>query len=76
MLNGIGVGPLIVRLLNLDTRSEVHSSSAIDEKQTNVGQSRAWFYYNSHIKKLSFKLVEKVPSNTCTVVLEMGRKYA
>ena len=72
MLNGIGVGPLIMRLLNLDTRSEVHNSSAIDEKQTNVGQTRAWFYYNSHIKKLLFKLVEKVPSKTCTVVLDNG----
>ena len=57
MTSGIGIGPLMLRLLNLDTQSEVQISKIMEEKQTNVGETFSWFYYYYYLEKALPKLV-------------------
>ena len=51
--SGIGVGPLMVILLNLDqhTESEVYISTLLEEKGLNVGNELARAYYFNHLRQ-------------------------
>jgi hypothetical protein len=50
ILGGIGVGPLIIHLLNLNTESDVDVSRMLEEKQMYPGYTLAWSYYFNHLK--------------------------
>ena len=50
VLGGIGVGPLVIRLLNLNANSEVDVSRILEEKQMYPGYTLAWSYYFNHLK--------------------------
>ena len=51
ILSGIGVGPLMMRLLNLNAQSDVHISTILEEKETYVANGLAWTYYFSYLDK-------------------------
>ena len=63
IFSGIGVGPLIMRLLNLNTESEVYISTILEEKGTYVANGLAWSYYFNYLEQelLTFKDVVKSP---------------
>ena len=50
ILGGIGVGPLVTHLLNLNTQSEVNVSRILEERQMYPGYTLAWSYYFNHLK--------------------------
>ena len=50
LFSGIGFGPLVQRFLNLDTQSEVHISTVLEEKGTTVANILAWSYYVRDLK--------------------------
>ena len=49
IFSGIGVGPLIMHLLNLNSQSEVHISTILEEKGIYIGL--AWSYYFNYLKQ-------------------------
>ena len=49
IFSGIGVGPLIMHLLNLNSQSEVHISTVLEEKGIYIGL--AWSYYFNYLKQ-------------------------
>jgi hypothetical protein len=75
IFSGIGVGPLVMHLLSLNTQSEVHISTILEEKQIYVANGLAWSYYFNYLKEALPKLNEKVPNNSCnTVKLKDGQQ--
>jgi hypothetical protein len=71
IFSGIGVGPLVMHLLSLNTQSEVHISTILEEKQTNVANGLAWSYYFNYLEIALPKFNEKIPkdpNNSCNVV--------
>ena len=51
IFSGIGVGPLIMHLLNLNTQSEVHISTILEDKGMNVANGLAWSYYFNYLRQ-------------------------
>ncbi|XP_028407323.1 stimulator of interferon genes protein-like [Dendronephthya gigantea] len=51
IFSGVGVGPLIMHLLNLNTQSEVHISTILEDKEMNIANGLAWSYYFSHLRQ-------------------------
>ena len=51
ILGGIGVGPLVVHLLNLNAQSEVDVSRLLEEQRKYPGYAIAWHYYFHYLKK-------------------------
>ncbi|CAB4018801.1 Stimulator of interferon genes [Paramuricea clavata] len=49
ILGGIGVGPLLIHLLNLNTNSEVDVSIILEEMEMYPGYTLAWSYYFNHL---------------------------
>ncbi|CAB4029300.1 stimulator of interferon genes [Paramuricea clavata] len=68
IFSGIGVGPLIMHLLNLNTQSEVHISTILEEKQIYVANGLAWSYYFNYLDKALPKFNEKLANNSCNTV--------
>ncbi len=57
ILSGIGVGPLVMHLLNFNSQSEVHISTILEEKETYV----AWSYYFNYLDHALPKFQEVFP---------------
>ena len=72
-LNGISVGPLIIRLLNLNTQSEVQISMITEEKGINVGNSFAWYYYYNQLRSTLQKFHEAVRSEPNKMELSLDK---
>ena len=51
ILGGIGVGPLVTHLLNLNTQSEVDVSRLLEEKRLYPAYTIAWNYHFQYLKK-------------------------
>ena len=51
IFSGIGVGPLIMHLLNLNTASEVYISTILEEKGVYVANGLAWSYYFNYLEQ-------------------------
>ena len=51
IFSGIGVGPLVMLLLNLNAQCEVHISTILEDKGTCVANVLAWSYYFNHLEK-------------------------
>ena len=51
ILGGIGVGPLVMHLLNLNAQSEVDVSRLVEERRLYPAYTIAWNYYFQHLKK-------------------------
>ena len=49
VLGGIGIGPLVIRLLNLNTNSKVEVSRILEEKEMYPGHTLAWSYFFNHL---------------------------
>ena len=62
IFSGIGVGPLIMHLLNLNTQSEVHISTILEEKGMYVAYGLAWSYYFNYLKEALPKFKETTSS--------------
>ena len=60
IFSGIGVGPLIMHLLNLNTESAVYISTILEEKGVYVANGLAWSYYFNYLKKALPKFEEAV----------------
>ena len=60
--SGIGVGPLIMHLLNLNTESEVYISTILEEKGTYVANGLAWSYYFNYLEQALPKFKDAVRS--------------
>ncbi len=58
IFSGIGVGPLIMHLLNLNTQSEVHISTILEEKGLYVAHGLAYSYYLNYLKEALPKFKE------------------
>ena len=58
IFSGIGVGPLIMHLLNLNTQSEVHISTILEEKAIDIANGLAWSYYFNYLKQALPKFKE------------------
>ena len=68
VFSGIGFGPLVQRLLKLDTQSEVHISTILEEKGNTVANVLAWSYYIRELKIVLPKIqhaIEKSRWNNC-----------
>ena len=50
IVGGIGVGPLVIHLLNLNVQSEVDVSRILEEREMYPGYTLAWSYYFNHLK--------------------------
>jgi hypothetical protein len=50
ILGGIGVGPLVIYLLNLNSTTEVHVSRVLEKVEMSPGYTLAWSYYFSYLK--------------------------
>ncbi len=51
ILGGIGVNPLVIHLLNLNTQSEVDVSRLLEEKGLYPANTIAWYYYFQYLNK-------------------------
>ncbi|CAB4025137.1 stimulator of interferon genes -like [Paramuricea clavata] len=58
--SGIGVGPLIMHLLSLNTKSEVHISTILEEKGMFVANGLAWSYYFNYLQQALPKFNETI----------------
>ena len=58
IFSGIGVGPLIMHLLNLNTQSKVHISTVLEKKGMFVANGLAWSYYFNYLKQALPKFKE------------------
>ena len=56
VFSGIGFGPLVQRLLKLDTQSEVHIFTILEKKGTSVSNILAWSYYLNDLKIILQKI--------------------
>ena len=63
IFSGIGVGPLIMHLLNLNTQSEVHISTVLEEKGMYIANGLAWSYYFNYLKQALPKFKETTRQN-------------
>ena len=63
IFSGIGVGPLIMHLLNLNTQSEVHISTILEEKGMYIANGLAWSYYFNYLKQALPKFKETAHQN-------------
>jgi hypothetical protein len=70
VFSGIGVGPLVMHLLNLNTQSEVHISTILEEKETYIANGLAWSYYFNYLAKVLPKFQSRFPDNIRTSVLQ------
>ena len=52
ILGGIGVGPLITHLLNLNTQSDADVSRLVEEKRLYSAYTIAWNYYFHNLRKV------------------------
>ena len=68
ILSGIGVGPLVMHLLNLNTQSEVHISTILEEKETCIANGLAWSYYFNYLAKALPEFRKRFPDNSPTSV--------
>ena len=50
VFGGIGVGPLIMHLLNLNTKSEVYISTVLEEREMRVAKGLALSYYFDYLQ--------------------------
>ncbi|XP_046848983.1 stimulator of interferon genes protein-like [Xenia sp. Carnegie-2017] len=50
IFSGIGIGYLVMQLFNLNTQSEIHISTILEENQSFVSNGLAWHYYINHLK--------------------------
>ena len=64
IVGGIGVSPLIIGMLNLNTQSEVHVSTIIEQKHTNIANGLAWYYYFTYLNKALPKFAELTSGDT------------
>ena len=64
IFGGIGVGPLVIHLLNLNALSEVHLSKISEEKELFIAKGLAWSYYFNYLKKALPDLRNYIDSNT------------
>lgn len=60
LFSGIGVSPLIMQLLNLNTQSKVHISMIVEKKEIHVANSFAWYYYYNQLSSTLRKFHEAV----------------
>ena len=51
ILSGIGVGPLVMQLLNLNTESKVYISTVLEGKEMCVANGLAWSYYFNYLEQ-------------------------
>ncbi|XP_028402864.1 stimulator of interferon genes protein-like [Dendronephthya gigantea] len=51
VFSGVGVGPLIMHLLNLNTQSEVHISTILEKREMYVANGLAWSYYFNYLSQ-------------------------
>ena len=58
IFSGIGLGPLIVHLLNLNTQSEVHIYTFLEENEMHIANGLAWSYYLNYLKQALPKFQE------------------
>ena len=58
ILGGIGVGPLVIHLLNLNVQSEVDVSRILEEREMYPGYTLAWSYFFNHLKPAVDELSE------------------
>ena len=58
IFSGIGVGPLIMHLLNLNTQSEVHVSAVLEEKGLYIPYGLAYSYYYNYLTEALPKFKE------------------
>ena len=65
ILGGIGVGPLVTHLLNLNTQSEVNVSRILEERQMYPGYTLAWSYYFNHLKPSVQKFTRAIIGRQC-----------
>ena len=63
VFSGIGFGPLVQRLLKLDTQSEVHISTILEEKGKLVANVLAWSYYFNDLKIVLPKIKHAIDSS-------------
>ncbi|CAB4010696.1 Stimulator of interferon genes [Paramuricea clavata] len=68
IFSGIGVGPLVMHLLSLNTQSEVHISTILEEKETYVANGLAWSYYFNYLDIALPKFNEIILNNSCNSV--------
>jgi uncharacterized membrane protein len=74
ILSGIGVGPLVMHLLSLNTQSEVHISTILEEKETYVANGLAWSCYFNYLENAVLKFKEKFPNNSYNSVQDNGEE--
>ena len=65
IFSGVGVGPLVMHLLSLNTQSEVHISTILEEKEIYVANGLAWSYYFNYLEIALPKFNEKIPNDIC-----------
>ena len=63
IVGGISVGPFIINMLNLNTQSEVHVSTILEEKGKNIANALAWHYYFNYLKQALTKFTELTSDN-------------
>ena len=64
ILGGIGVGPFIIRILHVNTQSEVHLSSFIEESGTNKIDGLVWYYYFDYLDDALAIFTELISGNS------------
>ena len=73
VFSGIGFGPLVQRLLKLDTQSEVHISTILEEKGKLVANVLAWSYYLNDLK-IVLPMIQHAIDNSCWKYLLSSEK--
>ena len=51
IVGGIGVGPFIRSMLNLNTQSQVQLATIIEQNHRNIANGLAWYYYFTYLNK-------------------------
>ena len=76
LLSGICITPLIMRLVNKDTKSDVYISRTLEEKGMYVANGLAWSYYFDYLKYalLKFSQVVNEPFPDPYKHVELSRK--
>ncbi len=72
IFSGIGVGPLIMQLLNLNTQSEVHISRILEEKEMYVANGLIWSYYFNHLKQELQKFNKAIINRPKSLEMELS----
>ena len=60
IFSGIGVGPLIIQLLNLNTQSKVHISTILEKGEVYVANGLAWSYYLCYLRQALPKFTQAI----------------